>query len=56
MSKPITHRISIFTSKLNLYSRQRYDYLLRRSDKEAPSNRFDRLMVYKNLMHQQFEQ
>lgn len=31
--KQITARISFFTSKLNQYSNQRYDYLLRRSQK-----------------------
>ncbi|MFD1772355.1 hypothetical protein [Paenibacillus rhizophilus] len=49
----IIRRLTYYAAKLNDYSQQRYDYLLRRIDKQPPASRIMRLQTYKSLMHEQ---
>ncbi|SEO25161.1 hypothetical protein SAMN04487895_10680 [Paenibacillus sophorae] len=51
--KTIIRRLNFCTKKLNKYSQQRYDYLLRRIDKQPPASRIMRLQLYKSLMYHQ---
>ncbi|WP_144415226.1 hypothetical protein [Paenibacillus durus] len=55
-NKTVINRLNYFTKQLNKYSKARFDYLLRRSDKEPCSNRFERLRLYKDLMHKMIDQ
>lgn len=55
-NKTVVDRLKYYTRKLNQYSKARFDYLLRRTDKEPRSNRFERLRVYKDLMHKAIDQ
>jgi hypothetical protein len=40
-------RVVYIARKLNEYSRARYDYCLRRTDRQPPKTRYARLMAYK---------